>query len=292
MTSNNERAREKFSDVTIRRFLLGHLSAHEQSAFERGLMVDDALDWRVRLVEVSLADDYARGRLTRKETQQLYEKFATTTERQGMLDVSEALNGRFASDVERTTIAENLKARFDLRQPAWRYAFAALVLLLVFATVWRRIKEPNIVERIMPKRAVAPKPTAPPAPQQANHPGNNSSPNHSQDYPALPLHAPFKLSVPLTLDNTADNPRVFETPKDEGAFITFELPVINPDTAVCRAELWSSKGELITAVDSLAPASNSRVYLDLPAKLLQSGEYQIRLSGESVPSASYFLRVR
>ena len=181
---------------------------------------------------------------------------------------------------------------FDFGQPAWRYAFAALLLLLVFATVWRGIKEPKIVE-IGPKRVVMPQPTATPAPQQANHPSTTSSPNHSEEYPAMPPHTPVALSVYLNSTNTAENPALVVLPKGEGAFVRFELQIPSDQVAPYRAELLTIKGESIIAVDSLSVTRGSTIDLDVPAKILQSGDYQIRLSSQPATAvANYFVRVQ
>ena len=283
----------RFSDDTIRRFLLGQLNSSEQTAFEQNLFTDDQLESRVRFAEVALADDYAGGRLTSNERQQLREKFLVTPERKRMLGVSQALHDRFASNSEPARALQSIKAFLDFGQPAWRYAFAALLLLLVFATVWRGIKEPQIVKRIVPERVVVPKPTATPAAQEANHPGTTSSPIHSQEYPAMPLHTPVALTVSLDSHNTAENPAAVVLPKDESAFIRLELQLPNDQVALYRAELWTSKGESIISVDSLAPSSGSKLSFDVPANVFKPGDYQIRLSATGDDKATgYYFRIR
>jgi hypothetical protein len=205
--------------------------------------------------------------------------------------VSKALRGRFAANSQRTGTAQSLKAVFDFGRPAWRYAFAALLLLLVFATVWRGIKEPTIVKRIVPERVVVPKPTATPAPERANHPGTTSSPNHAQEYPEMPVHTPITVSIPLDFKNTAENPALVVLPKDEAAFVKFETQLPVNQVPPFRAELWTSKGESIIAVDLLAPTSDSKIVLVVPAEKFQSGDYLIRVNSKSA-TASYYLRVQ
>jgi len=280
-----------FSDATIRRFLLGQLNPSEQTAFEQRLFTDEQLESRVRFAEVALADDYACGRLTGGQGRRLRRSFLVTPDRKQMLDVSQALSDRLATNSQRTRTAQSRKGIFALGQPAWRYAFAALLLLLVFATVWRGIREPNIVKRIVPERVGAPKPTATAAAERANHPGTTSSPNHAQEYPEMPLHTPVALTVSLDSHSTGENPAAVVLPGDEGAFVRFELPISNDQAGPFRAELWTSKGESIIAVDSLAPSSDSKIVLDVPAKKLQSGDYQVRVNSKSAP-ASYYLRVQ
>ena len=154
----------KYSDETIRSFLLGQLAADNQTFFEQRLFTDDDFESRVRLAELALTDDYARDRLSRQERDRFHKTYLVTTERKQIIGVSQALHDRFRSpNIARISLTQRLRAAFDVSQPAWRYAFAALILLLVFATVWRGIKEPQIVQQIIPK-PVTPKPTATPAP--------------------------------------------------------------------------------------------------------------------------------
>jgi hypothetical protein len=278
------------SDDTIRRFLLGQLNAREQSTFERCLFTDNDFETRVRLAELALTDDY--DRLSRRAKDQFHKTYLVTTERKQTLAVSQALHDRFSSPISAPAkLTQTLKAA-DISQPAWRYAFAALILLLVFATVWRGIKEPQIVQRIIPKPVTA-KPTATPALQPANHPNTIPSPNHVEEYPAMPPHETVALSVPLNSGSTAENPALVVLPKDEHAFVRFELQLPNDQVAPYRAELLTIKGESIIAVDSLSVTTGSRINLDVPAKKLQSGDYQISLSGQSATAvANYFVRVQ
>ena len=283
----------KYSDETIRSFLFGQLAANDQALFEQRLFTDDDLESRVRLAELALTDDYTRDRLSRQERDHFHKTYLVTTERKQVLGVSQALHDRFRSrNIARISLTQRLRTAFDVSQPAWRYAFAGLILLLVFATVWRGIKEPQIVQQII-RKPVAPKPTATPAPQQVNHRNTVSSPNHVEEYPALPSHETVALSVPLNSSSTAENPALVVLSKDENAFVRFELQLPNDQVAPYRAELLTIKGESIIAVDSLSLTAGSRIDLDVPAKKLQGGDYQIRLSGQPATAvANYFVRVQ
>src|SRR2546427_2303451 len=163
---------EQFSEETIRRFLLGDLDAAERSSFEEQFLVDDELEARMRLVEFDLTDDYAFSRLTSADRKLFEQVFSLTTDRKRKLNVSSALRKRFASaSVSKLPMAERLRLLVDFRQPAWRYAFALLLLALLVGTVWLVAKEPQIVKRFIPKR-VLPKPVAASSPQEANHPSS------------------------------------------------------------------------------------------------------------------------
>src|SRR5438552_16173724 len=124
MADNNNQFYEggpgEFSDETIRRFLLGGLSASEQPLFEQRLFTDDGLDARVRLAEFDLADDYAFERLNASERSLFEEKFLLTSDRRQNLEVSRVLRDRFATidataaRLEKNSVASSFKDLFGL----------------------------------------------------------------------------------------------------------------------------------------------------------------------------------
>src|SRR5256885_1670847 len=137
-----------FSDDAIRRFLLGKLTTTEQGAFENRLVADDELETRVRLSELGLADDYVRQRLTREESLRVQERFLVTKDRQHLAAVSQELHDRFTRASHRRS-----QGFFNLDHVAWRYAFAAVILIVVFATVWLSVKESRLAIKFpIPKR--------------------------------------------------------------------------------------------------------------------------------------------
>jgi len=81
-------------------------------------------------------------------------------------------------------------------------------------------------------------------------------------------------------------------PKGENKLVRLRLAVIN-QTAPYRAEVLTTEGQSVFSVDWLSgPPFN----VDVPASLLKSGEYQIRLSdardGSKKEVAGYYFRVR
>lgn len=275
------------SDEAIRRFLLGELNMAEQTAFENRLFADDELEARVRLGELGLADDYAQRRLTRAESLRVRERFFVTRDRQHMAAVSQALHGRF-------TPATHLNVRgfFNFNHAAWRYAFAAIILIIVFATVWVRVKERRLAG-VAPPKPVQPKSSPTRSPVVANHPVGSSAPTHPEESTPPPDHQTTLLIV-LDAKNTVENP--------------FELK-LSPDRAITslrivatleknqlgnyRAEVWNSRGESLFSADRLTPSDDGKLNVDLPTRDLSSGEYVIRFNREKGdPSESrYYFRV-
>jgi len=289
-------AQSPFSDAAIRRFLLGQLNAIEQAVFEEHLFTDDELEVRVRLAEIDLADNYASERLARADEERVRQNFLLSADRKQTLVVSKALRNRFAAKTEpQSGVAQKLKTLFGLSQPVRKYAFAALLLLLVFATVWRGIKEPRLVERIITK-GVVPKPKATQTSQGAHHPTMSSSPAHVEQTPTLPVHETIASIIVLGPESASDTQTIVEPPKDDNGVVRFQLLLEKNQPGPYRAELLSGSGESIFSADSLEPADGSKINFDIPARVLKTGDHQIRLSRLAIGStgnvATYHLRVQ
>jgi len=282
-----------FSDDTIRRFLLGQLTVAEQPIFEQRLFTDDALEDRVRMNELALTDDYVRGRLTVQEHDRFKEFFLLTTDRDRLLAVSQALNDRFAA-APRTHATPNLRTLFDLEQPAWRYAFATLLLLFVFATFWLGVKEPQLVKRILTPGRIAPRPSPTQTPVVTHHSITPSAPAHAEPTPTLPPHEVGEPVIVLEQSNTKDNLALVSLPKNR-SYVRVELVLNQNGAETYRAELWNSTGQSLFSADALVLA-NGKVTVDIPASVLPVGAYEINLSrtndGATVNVAAYFFRVQ
>ena len=296
----------EFSDEAVRRFLLGELSAAEQPLFEQRLFTDAGLDARVRLAELDLADDYAYGRLNSAERELLEEKFLVSADRQCKVEVSRVLRDRFASVAVaegKATFVEGLRSLFGFTRPAWRIAFGVLILLILFGTVWLVIKEPRIARqianRIIPRRS-------PPqsAPREAGHPTNTSMPEHQITPSPMPIHdqtaaSPVSVSIalmPAVSPQTSEMPAL-NLPKGEQDVVRLQLALKPDQTGPYRAELVTIEGSSVFSAEALKPIdSRAEIDFDVPARLLKTGDYQIKLSrvdgGSKGSVASYYFRVQ
>jgi hypothetical protein len=281
------------SDDTIRRFLLGQLTVAEQPIFEQRLFTDEALEARVRMNELALTDDYVRGRLTVQDHDRFKEFFLLTADRDRILTVSQALNDRFAA-APRTHATLNLRTLFNLERSAWRYAFAALLLLFVLATFWLGVKEPQLVKRILTPGRIAPRPSPTQTPQVTHHSITPSAPAHAEQTPALPPHEVSAPVVVLDQNNTKDNLAIVSLPKNR-SYVRVELLLNQSGADTFRAELWNSTGQSLFSADALV-ATNGKVTLNIPASVLPAGAYEINLSrmkdGATENVAAYFFRVQ
>jgi hypothetical protein len=272
---------QEFSDDSIRRFLLGRLQDSEQTLFEEQLFIDGDLEARLRLAEFELADDYAFKRLTESETKAFRERYLLTTARNQKLNVSQAIRDRFLTEPVteiKPTVYQRLVPWFDLRRPAWRYAFATLILVLFLGTVFLVTKETRIVKWILPDR-FKPRPHASPTPQMMNHSTGSSSPVHDEPSPpAVPHESP--LIVSLTAASSIDQSPVITLPVGENALVRFQLLIKDGAQGVYRADILTTSGETLFSAGSLKPfgAKPASISVDVPAKALKNGQYQIRLT--------------
>ena len=301
-----ENSSRDFSDETIRRFLLGRLSTTEQPLFEQRLIADDGLDARVSRLAVDLADDYAFGRLGAADQTRFEERFLLTSDRRQVLAVSMALVDRFSAPSEAVmparskldTVAERLRNLPGLNQPAWRIAFGVLILAILFATAWLVIKEPRIAWQFTPKRAPA-RPT-PGAPSEANHPPDKSSaPAHEEVSPPMPVHEPTVLTFVLgsAISPAKDTVATVSLPKDRPEIVRLQLTLPKGQSGVYRAELRAVGGQSVFTAGPIKTGSNdgAKIDFDVPARLLQTGDYQVVLSPDTEGSkesvTSYYFRV-
>jgi len=292
----------EFSDAAIRRFLLGRLSVSEQPAFEQRLFSSSRLDARVRLAELDLADDYAYGRLDRNEREFVEERFLVTSDRRRKLEVTIALRDRFASaSVVKTKsrFIARLQTPFYFTRPSWGLAFGLLMLLVLFGAVWLAIKEPRMAEQITNK--IIHRRSQCSAPQEVHHPASASSPEHQITPAPMPIHDQTSSSsvslalAPATSSELGGMPSL-TVPKGEQAIVRFQLALKPNQPGTYRAELLTVDGRAVFSAESIKANDNGRqIDFDVPARLLKSGNYQIRVArdkaGVKENMGSYYFRV-
>jgi hypothetical protein len=184
----NESSAE-FSDEAIRRFLLGGLNEAEQPFFEQQLFSGPRLDARVRLAELELVDDFAYGRISADERDLFAKKFLVSADRRSQVAVSMALRDRLTSiRSPRPTFIAGARSLLRLNRPAWRYAFAVLVFVLLIGSAWVIVKKEGRLKEVITRPWVRPRATTPAVPVETNHPTNNSLPEHQTSPSPMPIH--------------------------------------------------------------------------------------------------------
>ena len=286
-----------FTDEAIRRFLLGSLNSAEQSVFENSLFSDDELEERVRLAELELSDDFAADRLSSADRDLFRQKFLLTAGRETSLEVSRALRQNFvpARFARQPTFRQQIISLFDVRQHAWKYAFATvIVMLLLLATALLVRKEHSRLagDPSRPQR-VLPRPSATSTPLRTNHSTNAPAPAHNETSPALPLHEGLPTSVVLASGTPLESAPTITT---SGDVITVQLQLDEPLASAYDVNVMTTSGESIFSANALPRGTAEILGFDLPASALKPGDFQVALTrndGESKQSAGvYYFRVR
>jgi hypothetical protein len=281
----------EFSDETIHRFLLGELTGGDQSHFEAQLCADDDLAVRVRLADLELCDEYASKRVSDQERQIFRERFLLTGDRKQALKVSTALDDRFRTKPVQDSIVERIKNLININQAVWKYAFAALILMIVLATALLVTKDRSRIGWIPPR--VAPRPTATATPRITHHGTNSSAPAHNEQSPVLPLHDSLTPSVVLASNTPIDSSPVISTANRD--VVRFEIILDQPAVEFYDVNVMTSSGESVFSATSLQHTEDKLV-LEVPASAMNSGDYQVSLTrsnDESKQSAgTYYFRVR
>jgi|GEM_PF-2625387 len=284
--------KQNYSDETIRSFLLGELTGGDQTHFEEQLFTDEDLAERVRLAELELCDEYASMRVRDREQQIFRERFLLTLDRKQALEVSTALGDRFRAKTTEHSVIQRIRNLIDINQAVWKYAFAALILLIVLATVLLVTKDNSRIAHWIPQR-VPPKPAATTTPRITHHSTNAPAPAHNEQSPELPLHDSLTPSVVLTSNNPIDSSPVITNANRD--FVRFEIVLDQPATEFYDVNVTTLSGESVFSANAIKRAEDKLV-LDVPASGINSGDYQISLTrsdDEAKQSAGiYYFRVR
>jgi hypothetical protein len=294
-------------EETIRRFLLGSLSAAERPDFEQQLLLDDELAARVRKAEFELADDYAYERLTEPQQYLFRENFLAGANRDRKVAVSISLRDQFASapaSGRRPATAaylQKLRAVFRFRQPSWRLAFAIAIFLLLVGTVWVAVKKERRIQEEHAEQIHRRSPN-PSSSVEANHPGGiTTTPEHQTASPAMPVHeqtpAADRGAVVVLSLSDGSVPSV-NLPQGADDFLDLRITLEAGQVGPFRGELLTADGQKISGAESLKSHDIRNTQLDfrVPASLLKQGNYQFRLfrdnAGAEENLASYDFRIQ
>ena len=257
--------------------------------------MDEELETRVRLAELDLTDDYVFARLNAVDRERFERKFLVSAERRQALNVSSALCDRFDTSLIgwRAAIGEKVGPLFDLNRPIWRYAFAALILTLLMATVWLVTREPRIALPVFTKRA----PTnakAPAKSQEAQHSSGATSIPHQEPSTPQPVHRDVGSTIVLRANDAA---QVIDLSGNDHDAIHVQLMLESNDGGTYQSELLTIDGQSVFSAKALKQTdSDAKIDFDTPRRLLKTGEYKVNLSridnGSRKDLASYYFRVQ
>ncbi len=231
---------------------------------EERMLRDDDFYQELLIAEDDLVDEYLAGKLATEELKGFQSNFLVTDERREKLRFSRAFKIYLAAAVERQA-ATSSKPAVD-HQRKWYQSFfpasdkrvlafsaAAVVLVAVLTISWLAFR-----------------------PSRSSQVGQSL------------------LAVTLSSGVTRGDgeTRRIAIPSDTGV-VQFQLEVTEDQPLTYKAELIS-EAKILMVRDQLSsrPAVNGRlVDLDIPAENLPTGDYRIRLSGDSAPLRTFAIRI-
>ena len=306
---NQTEGPEEFSGERLRAYLLGDLAEPERLRLDQRLLTDDDLAERVRLVEAQLIDEYVVGELDPRTAEAFPTRFLRTDARREQVRLTAALRDYSARSETafpvpqpdaRRSWREGLREFFALTPgPAWAAAGSFALLLLVLAAAWYLSRQPRQdnapLAQHAPVSAASPEP-AQSLPQIAQVPPVASPTPQVKPPPSEPpiAVASFVL-LPGALRSSGEMTRV-AVPRGERAILRLSLVLENPAPGPYRVELANADGKTVAVKKDLRPHRNgqTKITFELPARLLQPDDYQIKLTrqtdGQDESVGRYYFR--
>jgi hypothetical protein len=298
---------DEFSDERFRAYLLGELAEQERLRLDQRLLTDDDVAERVRLVEAQLIDEYVAGEFDARSAGVFHTRFLKTDARREQARLTAAL--RNYSAVSETALAvprpvakgswrERFTELFALKPgPAWAAAGSFALLVLVLGLAWYLSRQSRQSEAPIahqpPVNAASPAATQTPAVAQA--PPAVLPPQLKPTPSEPPVAVATFVLLPGALRGPGETTRV-AVPRGERAILRLSLILEDPAPGTYQAELANADGQTVTVRKGLKPYKNgqTKIVVDLPARLVQTGDYQIKLGrqtdGEFAAVGRYYFR--
>jgi len=282
---------------TLRKYLLGEMSAEQQEELELWLMSDEEAYDLLVAAEDDLVDDSLAGKLTREESSRFNSHFLAAPERRRKLQFGRSFD-RFVSSRQTARKPSSfwvaLGALLDSR-PAVRYAVPALVLLIALGGVWSVSKIVTLQKQLNS------------ATSQLAEAGRQRDELRQQLDESRSLGERMRGQV-QALEETITAVKSSRAPETLLAFnlipgisrsstqipnlaipanarlVQFSLTLLDDNYPSYRAALIDANGQELWTRDRLtatATREGKAVVLTVPAELLSNGDYSFRLSGVS-----------
>ncbi|MGZ5435351.1 MAG: hypothetical protein ACXWID_05420 [Pyrinomonadaceae bacterium] len=286
---------KEFSGERLRAYLLGELREQERLRLDQRLLTDDDVAERARLVEAQLIDEYVAGELDARTAGVFHSRFLKTDARREQVRLTAALRDYSAQSetalpvprpVAKRSWRERFTEFFALKPgPAWAAAGSFALLVLVLAAAWylsRQSRQSDAPIAHQPPVSVA-SPAVTQTPAVAQVPPSVPPPPQLKPPPSEPpiAVASFVL-LPGALRGPGEMTRV-AVPRGERAILRLSLVLENPAPGTYRVELANADGQTVTVRNQLKPRANgqTKIVFDVPARLIQTGDYQIKLARQT-----------
>lgn len=298
---------DEFSDEKLRAYLLSKLAEQERLRLDQRLLTDDDVAERVRLVEAQLIDEYVAGELDARTAGVFRSRFLKTDARREQVRLTAALRDYsavsetalpVARPVAKRSWSERFTEFFALKPgPAWAAAGSFALLVLVLGLAWYLSRQSRQGEAPIahqpPVNAASPAPTQTPAVAQV--PPVASPPQVKPTPSEPPIAVATFVLLPGALRGPGEMTRV-AVPRGERAILRLSLVLEDPAPGTYQVELANEDGQTVTVRKGLKPYKNgqTKVVVDLPARLVQTGDYQIKLGrqtdGQFASVGRYYFR--
>lgn len=279
------------SDERLRAYLLGELGEQERLLLDQGLLTDDDVAERVQLVEAQLIEEYVAGELDARTAQAFHSQFLKTDARREQLRLTAALRelGAQPAAVPAHQQSRARSWREGLREflalkpgPAWAAAGSFALLVLVLGLAWYLSRQPRQSEtpfvKQLPVNAASPDVAPSPAQVAQVAPTPQLKPTPSE----RPIAVASFVLLPAALRGPGEITRL-AVPRGDRAILRLSLILENPVPGTYRVELANADGQTVTVRDQLKPRANgqTKIVVDIPARLMQTGDYQIKLARQT-----------
>lgn len=267
--------RDQNSEELFRRYLLGMLEQEEEYRLEERLLSDTEYFDELLMAEDELVDDYIDGELSERAREKFEHHFLSTFERQQKLSFAKALKRHVAvAEVTRPLHAGEAPPRLTFRQRLMRVCLGAKSPLLVFSFAFLLIIILGgswLVVRNLRLRS----------------PGEHGA-------------AANAIVVDLSsgiLRGAGEIKRITIAPGV--STVRLRLEMVRDEYQSYHAAVEAEEGAEVFVARKLKPeatAGGRTVAFDLPARLLSSGDFQVKLSGVSAGDelesiGKYYFRV-
>jgi hypothetical protein len=262
------------TEISFRRYLLGWLGQEEQETLEKRLLTDDEYFEELLMAEDELVDDYISGALSESERERFEQHFLAAAERQQKLGFARALNKYVTVDRLKPSSPATARRQSDsfwrrfvpaslhAQKPLLGVSLAAL-LIIICGVSWLVVKNMRL----------------------QNQSGQGAS-------------AAVALSLSPGLTRGAGEIKKLAITADTST-VELRLELIRDEYQLYRAIVQTDEGKEVFTADKLTPetvATRRAVIVNLPARLLSSGDHRVKLSGIAANGVSedvdtYYFRV-
>jgi hypothetical protein len=255
-------------DRRLVEYLLGRLPPDDQAELEERVFVDDGFEEQLEATADDLIHAYLEGTLSGEDRAGFEAHFLSSPRHRERL--------AFVKDLQKAIEGTARETRAPAAsRPAWGlWIAAALLAAAAVAFLLRPEPEgPRLVDT-SPSPTSTPTPRA--SPQETPRPNPSPTPSGRRDKEAVVRLArggdagPVDVRLPASV-----------------RLVRVEVPVDEEGPAAYDAVLRDAKGSAIWRAGGVSPASEGGpLVLDIPARLLASGDYALELAGEQLRDPS------